>query len=244
MNGDIGVAPGREPDRRRPEPASLARPKASRLPTTRVRTAGAISGCESRLFNRLRRHFRATRVRLLHLRSKAAGCGLAVDDPGGGATSGGGFNVFKPLRRHFRIFARLAMTRPPPVAPRSSCTASRSRACATRAGQAYDAGPAADENSPPARFPVLAAEPGSARNGREEMLLITSAPRSTIFPRSVASARQPPLRRRTDCRRPSTYTTDSVLPKTLSSFSSMSALSQPFGSTRNLGDAQKLSLHV
>ena len=71
-------------------------------PTARAQADRAIFGRGFLCFKGLRRRFRATRVRLLHLRSKAAGCGLAVDDPGGGAMFGRGFNVFKPLRRHFR----------------------------------------------------------------------------------------------------------------------------------------------
>ena len=51
-----------------------------------------------------------------------------------------------------------------------SRTASRPRVW-RRAGQAYDAGPAADENSPPARFPRPGRGAGSARNNREDMLL-------------------------------------------------------------------------
>jgi len=50
----------------------------------------------------LRRHFRAIRDGLVPRRSKTAGRGLALDGPGRGAISGHGFNLFKPLRCHFR----------------------------------------------------------------------------------------------------------------------------------------------
>ena len=153
-------------------------------PTARAQADRAIFGRGFLCFKGLPHRFRATRVRLLHRRSKAAGCGLAVDDPGG-AFFGRGFNAFKPLRRHFRATRDDAS-----AADRSPIALHRESVASLRDARGRRTTPGRQPMKIRRRrgFPVLAAAPGSARNNREDMLLMKSAPRSVIFPRSVAAA--------------------------------------------------------